>query len=584
MYGPTGAVVTRGSPPMVTWPKTGAKISFGHFLDDGWKKYVGPEYQFIGIDQIELMPEEKILHLIAGSCRSKWPELRPLVMSTFNPGGGDNNKGAPGQNWLMEYFRIHAYLDGRVPQYGAVRDEHGKIRMFIQSKVQDNPYFLYSKPELNADKTAIICSSCQGEVPVPMPERPDDQTNVCPLCKGKLLADGSYLKWLNGIEPESLRRAWRDGDMLALSGAYFGKFRPNGPLTGEPPTANHVYDPATTRVEDWWHTWGSIDWGYIHPTDIQFHKKTPWGQIYTVKEISLKRTEPFELGVLLARECKPILQGFRDHGMPAHLNFYLSPDAYAKRDSENTVASQIAAGIKRELGPGSAFIAELTEEERQLRDSNAALDSMHKRRRDQQDTMITLIKASTDRVAGWMHMQSLLRFEPLQGTSKPDKEFADKLYLEKGLIAYKEYMNMPEFAQSDEILPQWVISKDCKELIKAMPKAMHKDSSNDIAKFDASENTSGDDPLDSTRYGLFSEKQQGESFPPLEQRIDKRVNDLASTLPGLSTHSVTMMREHARYQETSGKKGPEHVGGVNRFAARRAMFQQNPDIMGRRPN
>ena len=496
MYSPLGAVITKGSTPMAEWP-SGAKIIFGHFLDDGWRKYIGQEYQFIGIDQIEMMPLMETYHRILGSLRSPWPELKAMAMSTFNPGGGEDSKGAPGQGWLMEYFRIEAYLNGIIPTYGAVRDEQGKIRMFIQSKVQHNPYLFFSKPTYVNDGDAFLCSTCEGVIPVPMPKRPDDLLNVCPLCQGKLLADGAYLKWLRGIEPESLRRAWLDGDMLALSGAYFREYRPNGPGIGEPENARHVYDPVVTPVEDWWHCWGAIDWGYIHPTDIQFARKSPDGRTYIFKEISIKRMEPVELGVLIARECAPILEAFKRYGMPQSLNFYLSPDAFAKRESENTVASQIATGIRKVFGANSVFTAELSDEEKALRNPEEALKAMLNRRQAQQSTRITLIRANNDRVAGWMHLQTLMRFRPLQGESVPDTAFADKLYQEKGLVAYKQYMNQPEFSAKREVLPKLQISKDCVELRAAIPKAMHKVSTSDLEKFDATETAGGDDPLDS---------------------------------------------------------------------------------------
>lgn len=496
MYGPTGAIITRGSPPMAEWPRTGAKIIFGHFLDDGWKKYIGAEFQFIGIDQMELMPLEETFHRILGSLRSKWPELRTLAMATFNPGGGDDMKGAPGQGWIMSYFMINAYLDGKVPRFAGIRYPDKNIRMFVPSKVQDNPYFLYTQPRLNETKDGIFCFSCEGEIPVPMAARPLEESNKCPLCAGKLMDDGEYLKRLNAIEPESLRRAWRDGDMRAMSGQYFTDWRPNGPLPGEEAyPAKHVYDPADVRLEPWWHTWASVDWGYIHPASVHFHKKSPWGQIYTFKEISLKRVEPFELGVLIAREARPILEGMGEE-LARHMTIYLSPDAFAKKESENTIASQMAAGISKELGPRSVFLADLTEDERELRNSTDALQAMQARRTQQKQTLITIVRASNDRVAGWMHMQTLLRFRPLNKESTPDKEFADRLYQEKGLVAFQEYMNSPEFSAVREVLPKWQVSKDCRELINAIPKAMHKPGTSDLAKFDATESASGDDSLD----------------------------------------------------------------------------------------
>lgn len=573
---PLGAKITRGNPAQAEWP-SGAKIIFGHFGEDGWKKYVGPQYQRIGFDQMEMMPSREIHDRIVGSCRSKWPELKPQVFSTWNPGGGDDLKGAPGQAWIMDYFRVQAYLDKRLKKYQMVRQAEGKLTVFIPSRVIDNPFLRY-KTEKNPE--GVLCqvkawkhAACGadtlgiGKPVICANSRCTDPQNA-EFSEG-VPVEGDYFRWLRSIEPESLRRAWLDGDMHALSGQYFRDFRPNGPLSGEPDNACHVYDPEKVHLEPWFHAWASLDWGYIHPTDLQFHRKAPWGQTYTFKEIALNRVEPFELGVLIAREARPILDGLESR----HMNLYMSPDAWAKRESENTVASQIAAGIRKELGPGSAFLMELEDHERELRSPQEALASMHRRRAEQKQTMLTLVRASTDRVAGWMHMQTMLRFRPLRKVSQPDKEFADRLYQEKGLVAYTEYMNSPEFAEAKEVLPKWQISKECRVLIQTLPRLMHKPGTNDVSKVDATGTMAGDDAADASRMGLFSEELQGTALEPLAARVERRVAEIEAAMPGLSDHSRIMAREHARYMETVGRTQQKlPYAGHNRLAVRRAML------------
>lgn len=391
--------------------------------------------------------------------------------------------------------------------------------------------------------------------------------------------EGAYLKRLKSFQSESLRRAWIDGDMRALTGMYFREFRPRGPLVGEEQyNARHVYDPETTLIEKWWHTWGSFDWGYIHPTNIQFHRKAPWGQTYTFQEISLNRVEPFELGVLIARELRPILAGLIEG--PQHINLFGSPDAFSRKESEFPSSSQMARGIESVLGPNSCFLMNMEEAEKQMRSPTKALQSMLKRRETQKGARVSLVRASTDRVGGWMHLQTMMRFRPLQPVSVPDKEYADRLYLEQGLVAHLKYVNQPEFALSKEVLPLWQISKECRLLIAALQKAMHKPGTNDVLKWDATESAAGDDPIDNARYGMYSEHLQGTGIEPIAQRIERRVE--AVITPGMSEHTVDMARRRAQWVEEHPEGPVNHRPyGHNRVAIRRSIKERQAVLTAR---
>ena len=143
-WAPIHPELTRGTPAEIKFP-SGAKILCGHFGEDGWKKYLGPEFVRIAIDQIEKMPLRETYDRIKSSARvSRWPEMKAQVFSTWNPGGGDDLKGAPGQGWIMDYFMVDAYLDGRLKPYQYVRDpQSGKTKHFVFSKVMDNPFFRF---------------------------------------------------------------------------------------------------------------------------------------------------------------------------------------------------------------------------------------------------------------------------------------------------------------------------------------------------------------------------------------------------------------------------------------------------------
>ena len=231
----------------------------------------------------------------------------------------------------------------------------------------------------------------------------------------------------------------------------------------------------------------------------------------------------------------------------------------------------MAKGIDSVLGHGSAFLMTLEEAERAMK-SAEAYQSMIRRREDQRSARISLIRASTDRVAGWMHMQSLLRFTPLMPVSMPDIDFAHRLYEEHGVVAYQQYLNQPEFAQGKEVLPVWQVSRDCGPLINAMRKAMHKVGTNDVDKFDATESAAGDDSLDAARYGLLSEHLQGESVAPLEQRIASRADVLIT--PGMSEYTRNQVIAAAARRELGVQPVQHREFGHNRLAVMRSLRQR----------
>jgi hypothetical protein len=231
----------------------------------------------------------------------------------------------------------------------------------------------------------------------------------------------------------------------------------------------------------------------------------------------------------------------------------------------------MAQGIESVLGPSSAFLMNLEEAEREMRDSAEALRSMLQRRTKQQRAKISLIRASTDRVSGLMYMQNLLRFVPLKAVSVHDPVYADKLYQEHGLIAYLQYINQPEFSVPKEHLPIWQVSRDCSLLIKTMPRAMHRPSTNDMEKFDYTESSPGDDAIDCSRYGLLSEHLQREAMIPLSDRVIRRAEALIT--PGMDDHTKIMIHRAAmeKEQNPDGDSGSRRPFGHNKLAVRRHL-------------
>lgn len=76
-----------------------------------------------------------------------------------------------------------------------------------------------------------------------------------------------YLDSLTGW----LRRAWRDGDWDIAAGQFFTTFR----------REVHVIKPFKIPAD--WLTWGSLDYGFVHPTVAYLHTANE-GAVYTIAE------------------------------------------------------------------------------------------------------------------------------------------------------------------------------------------------------------------------------------------------------------------------------------------------------------
>ena len=195
MYRSVGGRVA-GNPPVINFP-SGAFIRTGHLKDENaYEKYLGHEYQKILIEEITLIPREMDYIKLISSCRSTIDGLPAQVFATTNPGGA-------GHVWVkarwVDVARMKPYLD----------PETGRYRIFIPGKMDDNPHLI--------------------------------------------LKDPGYVKFIEGIKDEKLRRAWRFGDWDTFSGQFFDMW-----ISGI-----HVVKPF--RLDTNWMRYRGIDWGYSNP-------------------------------------------------------------------------------------------------------------------------------------------------------------------------------------------------------------------------------------------------------------------------------------------------------------------------------
>lgn len=168
MYAPSGATFTGGT---FTFP-SGAKIRTGHLKDDNaYTKYQGHEYQKVLIEEITHISSEDNYEKLLGSCRSTVVGIKPQIFNTTNPDG-------PGYSWVKRRWNIPDLPEDVIKFKNT---KNGRTRIFIPSRVQDNPTLMQVDP--------------------------------------------GYIKYLESIQDDDLRNAWLNGSWtgITLKGAYYLK-------------------------------------------------------------------------------------------------------------------------------------------------------------------------------------------------------------------------------------------------------------------------------------------------------------------------------------------------------------------------
>lgn len=167
--------------------------------------------------------------------------------------------------------------------------------------------------------------------------------------------DQSYHDDLETLPPD-MAKAYAEGSWDIFAGQYFDK-----------PIAKSVEKPESWDIKPWWPKWVSIDWGFEHPAAIYWHTLDEKNRFLTYREFVTRtprnpeRLGPRDLATKIADLSKEEEIG----------QIYLSPDAYAKRTDELTIAEQM----------GDVFVSR---------------------------KLPRPIPADNDRVSGWMLMYQML--------------------------------------------------------------------------------------------------------------------------------------------------------------------------------
>ncbi len=285
---------------VVTW-RNGSTTRFGYCQrENDVYQYQGAEFLFIGIDELTLFTLRQWQFLTS---RNRCP-----IAGAFPCMAGATNPGNIGHAWVKSLW-----ID---KQPASAMENPGEYDPgdyeFIPARVSDNPIYA---------------------------------------------SDESYLKALRAL-PSHLRRAFLDGDWEVFAGQYFDRFY----------LARHVLRAEEIGWKPWWPRWISVDWGFEHPAAAYWHAQVPAGvggdrgsapdaqdaksrQVVTYREFVTRHTAPRDLArEIIARSVSSSSES--NNGREKIDAIYLSPDAFARRTDEASIAEQMgyvfaAAGFPR---------------------------------------------------------------------------------------------------------------------------------------------------------------------------------------------------------------------------------------------
>jgi hypothetical protein len=298
---------------LVTW-KNGSTTKFGYCRNENdIYQYQGAEYLFIGIDELTHFTLKQWQFLTS---RNRCPI--PKYTSGYSKGknvvpcmAGATNPGNIGHAWVKALW-----VDKTAPP-GFERPElyNPEDYAFIRARIEDNP--IYAN-------------------------------------------DVNYKKALAAL-PDKLRRAFLDGDWNFFAGQYFDVFE----------FGRHTARAEDVKIEEWAPRWISIDWGFRHPSAVYWHgvgtrREVASGEWRVASEEELNTATPRghrgdkasigdERQIVTYRE---FVKNELSPGMLAQAivertgkekirEIYLSPDAFAKRTSEASIAEQLGDVLEK---------------------------------------------------------------------------------------------------------------------------------------------------------------------------------------------------------------------------------------------
>lgn len=314
----------------------GSRIAFKHceHPHDVEEFSRGPEAMDIFVEQAEQFTEKELQMLSTPNRSPGAPMGRCKTGYFFNPGG-------PGTEYLRRIFWTRKFQKQETPEdFAFVRACGWDNFEWFRGQVPIDIHEFYAMPEL--------CWLCDRDL-----KTREDGVRDC--CRFQLfITSTTEGRKLNGLTP-SLRMGELLGSFERFSGQYYAGVWDENTCVISPSEADRLIQP-------WWTRWVSTDWGFAHHcchlwfasgklSPDQFKKffgqdaEWPVEVVVCYRELVTSETAEDDLARQMVSMTPPSERPLiRDH--------WLSPDAWAKRGSANTVADQFLPILRAAGLPG----------------------------------------------------------------------------------------------------------------------------------------------------------------------------------------------------------------------------------------
>ena len=344
--------------------------------------------------------------------------------------------------------------------------------------------------------------------------------------------DPEYVNRLLGL-PEAERKAKLEGDWFSFAGQVFTEYRERN-FSSEPAHALHFVEPFT--IPYYWPRVAAIDWGHSAYTWIG------WAAISPDKRAFLYR-EYHEKGKYIS-EWASTFKLFSNADKIKRV--VLDPSAKQRHGDPKSILQQ--------------FISE---------------------------SGYTPDMADNDRISGKMLMHEYLRWSPKPRQYVPregyDEDTAQKIFRMSGDRAVLQYRKLFEPQPPELNLPKLQVFRTCPMFNQAIQLAHYneedKGNPEDVAEWNPTETSPGDDPYDGGRY-LVKLIDQYINDPNYEavtvKEVDNAIRDYAAS--GDTTSFYRRMEHIERVAQATGPKAiPLHHNKTN-------TFRGVPRVSGQRPH